>query len=72
MMGMSDMQFNPSLNRVQVEMSRDDIVRILRCFKAAEKMMNAGGGGFLDEEDYLIARRLENLYTILSEVRIGS
>jgi hypothetical protein len=71
-MGMNEMQFDMNLNRVQVEMSRDDIVRILRCFKAAEHMMNAGGGGFLDEDDYLIAHRLENLYEILSEVRVGS
>jgi hypothetical protein len=71
-MGMSDMQLNADLNRVQVEMSLDDIERILRCFKAVEHLVNGNGDGFLDEEDYIIAQRLASLYTILSEVRIGS
>ena len=59
-------------NLVQVEMSLDDIRRIIRCFKAVEYLMKIDGESYLDEDDYLIESRLEGIYKILSDVRYGS
>ena len=61
-----------SINRIQVDMTLEDIRRILRCFKAVEYLMNIDGKSYLDEDDYIIATRLEGIYKILSDVRYGS
>lgn len=61
-----------SLTRVQVDMTLEDIRRILRCFKAVEYMMNIDGESYLDEDDYIIVTRLEGIHKILSDVRYGS
>lgn len=61
-----------SLTRVQVDMTLEDIRRILRCFKAVEYMMNIDGESYLDEDDYIIVTRLEEIHKILSDVRYGS
>ncbi len=63
---------NLSINRVQVDMTLEDIRRILRCFKTVEYLMNIDCESYLDEDDYIIVTRLEGIYKILSDVRFGS